>query len=75
MDTATPLGELGVVLLDPTTITIANGSGDSTADGTDRFAGDISGLAGQILSAPLSTFNDLAPTTIYESELEGLSGN
>ncbi|WP_161607258.1 two-partner secretion domain-containing protein [Prochlorothrix hollandica] len=75
VDTATPLGESGVVLLDPTTITIASGSGDSGADGSDRFAGEVSGLAGQILSAPLSAFNDLAPTTIYESELEGLAGN
>ena len=75
VDTATPFGQSGVLLLDPTTITIASGAGDSAADGTDRFAGDVSGLAGQILSAPLSQINDLAPTTIYESELEGLSGN
>ncbi|MEO0539114.1 MAG: filamentous hemagglutinin N-terminal domain-containing protein, partial [Cyanobacteria bacterium P01_A01_bin.123] len=75
VDTATPFGQSGVLLLDPTLITIANGTADGAADGPNTFAGDTSGLAGQVLSAPLSAVNDLGPITIYESELEGLSGN
>ncbi len=75
VDTSAVNGLWGTLLLDPTDIIIANGTGDSAADGTDTFAGDNSGVAGSILSAPLSAINDAAPTTIYESELEGLSGN
>nr|MDJ0708022.1 filamentous hemagglutinin N-terminal domain-containing protein [Leptolyngbyaceae cyanobacterium MO_188.B28] len=75
VDTATPAGQPGILLLDPTTITLANGTADGTADGTDTFAGEASGLAGQVLSGPISAIDDLGPTTIYESELEGLSGD
>jgi filamentous hemagglutinin family protein len=75
VNTSAVNGLSGTLLLDPTDIVIANGSGDSAADGTDTFAGNNSQVAGAILSAPLSAINDTAPTTIYESELEGLSGN
>lgn len=75
VDTASPLGQPGLLLLDPTTITIANGTADGATDGTDSFAGESSNLIGQVLSTPLSTVNDRAPTTIYESELEGLTGS
>ena len=75
VDTATPSGQPGILLLDPTTITIADGTADSATDGPSSFAGNSSNLVGQILSAPLSTIEDTAPTTIYESELEGLSGD
>ncbi|WP_198016542.1 two-partner secretion domain-containing protein [Coleofasciculus chthonoplastes] len=75
VDTTAVNGVSGTLLLDPTDIVIANGSGDSAADGTDTFAGNNSGVTGAILSAPLSEINDAAPTTIYESELEGLSGD
>ncbi|MEQ8755342.1 MAG: DVUA0089 family protein [Coleofasciculus sp. G1-WW12-02] len=75
VDTTAVNGLSGTLLLDPTDIVIANGSFDGAADGTDTFAGNNSGVAGQILSAPLSEINDTAPTTIYESELEGLSGD
>jgi hypothetical protein len=68
-------GFTGTLLLDPTNIIIADGSGDEAEDGTDTFAGNNSGEVGTILSTPLSEINDTAPTTIYESELEGLSGN
>ncbi|MBD2446780.1 filamentous hemagglutinin N-terminal domain-containing protein [Nostoc sp. FACHB-152] len=64
VNTTAPQGITGSLFLDPTNITIANGSGD----GTDTFAGSI-------LTAPLSGITDTAPTTIYESQLEGLSGN
>ncbi|MEQ9548175.1 MAG: hypothetical protein RIM23_00930 [Coleofasciculus sp. G3-WIS-01] len=75
VDTTAVNGVSGTLLLDPTDIVIANGSFDSAADGEDRFAGNNSGVTGAILSAPLSEINDGAPTTIYESELEGLSGD
>ncbi|HEY9832495.1 MAG TPA: filamentous hemagglutinin N-terminal domain-containing protein, partial [Stenomitos sp.] len=67
-------GNTGTLLLDPVNITIASGTADSAADGTNTFQGNNSGIAGSILSAPLSAINDTAPTTIYESELERLSG-
>ncbi|MEQ9482875.1 MAG: filamentous hemagglutinin N-terminal domain-containing protein [Coleofasciculus sp. F4-SAH-05] len=75
VDTSAVNGLWGTLLLDPTDIRIANGSGDSATDGTDTFAGNNSGEVGEIWSAPLSTINDTAPTTIYESELEGLAGD
>ncbi len=68
-------GSTGTLLLDPTNIIIANGSGDDAGDGADTFAGNNSAEAGAIFSTPLGEINDDAPTTIYESELEGLSGN
>ena len=68
-------GNSGILLLDPVNITIANGVGDETGDGTDSFAGNNSLTPGTILSAPLSNLEDDFPMTIYESELEGLSGN
>ena len=37
--------------------------------------GNNSRVEGSILSRPLSEIDDTAPTTIYESELEGLSGD
>jgi filamentous hemagglutinin family protein len=75
VDTSAVNGLWGTLLLDPTNIVIANGSRDSGKDGRNTFAGNNSGVAGSILSAPLSSINDTAPTTIYESELEGLAGN
>ena len=75
VDTNAVNGFTGTLLLDPTNITIANDSGDEAGDGTDTFSGNNSGIAGSILSAPLSEIDDTAPTTIYESELEGLSGD
>jgi filamentous hemagglutinin family protein len=75
VDTSAVNGLWGTLLLDPTNIVIANGSRDSGRDGRNTFAGNNSRVAGSILSAPLSLINDTAPTTIYESELEGLAGN
>ncbi len=75
VDTSAVNGLPGTLLLDPTNIIIADGSGDEAGDGTDTFAGNNSGVEGSILTAPLSEIEDTAPTTIYESELEGLSGD
>jgi filamentous hemagglutinin family protein len=66
-DTRADMGETGLLFLDPADIIIANGSGDSAADGTATFAGSPSGTAGTILSG------DAGPTTIYESELQGIA--
>ncbi|MEQ8995230.1 MAG: filamentous hemagglutinin N-terminal domain-containing protein, partial [Coleofasciculus sp. B1-GNL1-01] len=75
VDTRAVFGLAGTLLLDPIDIRIANGNGDSGVDGEGSFAGNNSGVAGAILSTPLSEIDDTAPTTIYESELEGLAGD
>jgi filamentous hemagglutinin family protein len=75
VDTNAVNGLSGTLLLDPVNIIIANGTGDETGDGNDTFAGNNSGIEGSILSVPLSDIDDTAPTTIYESELEGLAGD
>ncbi len=75
VNTSTVNGLPGTLLLDPTNIIIADGSGDEAGDGSDTFAGNNSGVVGSILSTPLSEIDHSAPTTIYESELEGLSGD
>ncbi|MBD2461336.1 CHAT domain-containing protein [Oscillatoria sp. FACHB-1407] len=72
VDTRAFNGVNGTLLLDPTNIIIANGTGDSAADGNNTFSGNNSRVVGSILSTPLSVINDDAPTTIFESELEGL---
>src|SRR5205085_12358724 len=59
-------GAIGTLLLDPTDLTIANGVADSAADGTATFSGNPSAIVGTILGS------DTGPTTIYESEMEGL---
>ena len=69
VDTRAPQGLLGMLLLDPVDITIAAGTGDGATDGDDTFAGNPSGTVGQVEAA------DTAPTTIYQSELEGLAGD
>ncbi len=71
VDTSAVNGLPGTLLLDSTNIII----GDGTGDGTDTFEGNNSGVVGSILTAPLSEIDDTAPTTIYESELERLSGD
>ncbi len=62
-------GKVGTLLLDPVTLTISPGTGDGAADGTNTFKGSNFGIVGQIYETEAS------PTTIYESELEGLSGD
>ncbi|MDB9525046.1 filamentous hemagglutinin N-terminal domain-containing protein [Oscillatoria sp. CS-180] len=63
--TSAPGGLGGELLLDPVNIAILNG----TADGDD--SDDLANL----LSAPTLDLAEALPTEIYESELEGLSGN
>ena len=75
VDTSAVNGLSGNLLLDPTNIIIADGSGDTAGDGSDTFAGNNSGVVGSILTTPLEEIEDTAPTTIYESELEALSGD
>ena len=60
-------GRTGSLLLDPATITITGGSGDGAADGTATFKAEAA--AGTI------TFAEVSPTTVYESEIEGLDAH
>ena len=69
VDTTASAGRTGLLLLDPVDLTIANGTGDGDADGTNTFAGDPSGVTGSVLTT------DTAPVTVFESELEGLSAS
>ncbi|ACB51591.1 hypothetical protein cce_2241 [Crocosphaera subtropica ATCC 51142] len=70
VDTSAVNGDFGTLLLDPENILIKDGEGDSGTDGIDTFAGNNNGQIGQILR------NDPPNNTIiFESELEGLSGN
>ncbi|MGK7942629.1 MAG: CHAT domain-containing protein [Crocosphaera sp.] len=73
VDTTAVNGEFGTLLLDPVEIIIKDGVGDGATDGTDTFAGNNSGQVGQILDN--TNVIDTAPTMIFESELEGLSGD
>jgi hypothetical protein len=65
VNTTAPLGTDGELLLDPTDIIIRNGTADG--DDTDTLAA--------LLSDPNVTLTDPIPTLIFESELEGLSGD
>ena len=58
-------GDTGTLLLDPANIVIANGTGDGASDGTGTFQGNAT--PGTVAGA------DSGPSTIYESELEGIS--
>ena len=72
VDTNAVNGNLGTLFIDPENLTISPGTGDGGGDGDDTFAGDIAagvGAEGQVFET------DTSPTTIFESELEGLSGN
>jgi filamentous hemagglutinin family protein len=68
-DTRAPRGNTGILLLDPLAITIQAGAGDG--DDTDAlnnsFAGSPSGVTGTVLAT------DTTPTTIFQSELQGIA--
>lgn len=57
-------GKAGTLLLDPSSITIAGGTGDGASDGTGTFQGSAIGTI---------NFADGSPTTVYQSELQGLT--
>ncbi|MFZ6873615.1 filamentous hemagglutinin N-terminal domain-containing protein [Undibacterium sp. Di27W] len=57
-------GKAGTLLLDPSSITIAGGTGDGASDGSSSFQGSAIGTI---------NFADASPTTVYQSELQGLS--
>ncbi|RJX29058.1 MAG: filamentous hemagglutinin N-terminal domain-containing protein, partial [Desulfurivibrio sp.] len=67
VDTRAANGSTGTLLLDPTNIVIADGTGDSAADGNTTFAGDPGGLIGAVVA------DDTSPSLLYESELEGIA--
>jgi filamentous hemagglutinin family protein len=62
-------GKTGTLLLDPVNITIQNGNADGDDNGvlTNAFGNNVAGDNGQVLSG------DALPTTIFESELEGIA--
>ncbi|MCG8435707.1 MAG: hypothetical protein MJA83_16915, partial [Gammaproteobacteria bacterium] len=66
INTSAANGQTGTLLLDPTDIVISDGTGDGAADGNTTFAGNPSGTTGTVLQA------DTGPTTIFESELQGI---
>lgn len=57
-------GKGGTLLLDPSSITIAGGTNDGGSDGTGTFQGSAIGSI---------NFADGSPTTVYQSELQGLT--
>jgi len=76
VDTSAQNGLTGSLLLDPASITILAGTGDSQTDGTDAFhgcstsnpgCGTTSSNYGKVLA------NNGSPSSIYQSELEGIS--
>ncbi|HYA46200.1 MAG TPA: filamentous hemagglutinin N-terminal domain-containing protein, partial [Burkholderiales bacterium] len=69
VDTRARDGSAGTLLLDPANITIQNGTGDGNdADAaTNSFAGTPSGAVGTVLAG------DATPTTLFQSELEGIA--
>jgi filamentous hemagglutinin family protein len=70
VDTSASHGAIGTLLLDPTDIIILNGTNDGDDNGVlnNAFGNNAAGDNGQVFAT------QSAPTTIYESELEGLSG-
>jgi filamentous hemagglutinin family protein len=69
VDTSSPSGKSGSLLLDPANILIKNGTGDGDDNGvaTDTFDNNLLGDNGQVQT------DDAVPTVIYESELEGMT--
>lgn len=65
VDTTAPAGQTGHLLLDPIDIVIRNGTAD----------GDDADLLATRLSDPEIAGTDPLPTEIFESELEGLTGD
>ncbi|MGF1673088.1 MAG: beta strand repeat-containing protein, partial [Rivularia sp. (in: cyanobacteria)] len=70
VDTSAINGNLGTLFIDPVNLTISPGTGDGGSDGNNTFKGNS-------LTTPEGFVfeTDTSPTTIFESELEGLSGN
>lgn len=67
VNTSASHGDIGTLLLDPTDIVIRDGTGDGDGNSSNNdFSG---GTLGSVVA------EDIAPTEIYQSELEGLSGN
>jgi len=64
VDVSSPKGKNGTLLLDPASITIAGGNGDGGSDGTATFQGSAIGTI---------NFADGSPTTVYQSELQGVT--
>ncbi|HBE19361.1 MAG TPA: filamentous hemagglutinin, partial [Cyanobacteria bacterium UBA11149] len=71
VDTSAANGSFGTLLLDPTDIEIKDGTDDGDDNGvlTNAFGNNPAGNNGQVNSG------DTIPSTIYKSELEGLSGS
>ncbi|MFZ6720916.1 filamentous hemagglutinin N-terminal domain-containing protein [Undibacterium sp. Ji49W] len=64
VDVSAARGKNGSLLLDPSSITIAGGTGDGASDGVGTFQGSGIGTI---------NFSDAGPTTVFQSELQGLT--
>ena len=72
VQTTAAAGTTGTLLLDPTDIIIAAGTGDGDSNGSSStFIGDTNALLGQILEDDFPG----GVVTLFESELEGLAGD
>lgn len=70
VDAGAANGKRGTLLLDPADIMITGGTADGATDGTGTFQGSQTTTVGQVVDGA----GDAGPSTIYESELEGLPG-
>ena len=79
VDTTAVNGETGMLLLDPTDITIIDGTSDNDEDppndGDSTFEGEPPGGMGPPVPGVVGTVagTDVGPSTIAESELEGIA--
>ncbi|MFZ6767290.1 filamentous hemagglutinin N-terminal domain-containing protein [Undibacterium sp. Di26W] len=64
VDVSASRGKNGTLLLDPSSITIGGGTGDGASDGTGTFQGSGIGTI---------NFADASPTTVNQSEIQGLA--
>lgn len=80
VDTTAAYGDTGLLLLDPVNITILNGTGDSNGDGdtsSSSFFGCDNYGGGNCNNSEFGRIegSDAGPSSLYESELEGIGSS